>query len=368
VPFSLGSLNDFRANFGAGVGAVAARVGNQDWVYKFDISGSTARMIRSYKVGLGDTVSFSGLQVPPRPRFDFKSIGILADGRVVTSFFDSTTFSHPSGSGSVFGVVTPALAIENFTALPEYKPDLKPVSASFSAQKVSGGDQVTFSASIENAGLGAAAASAVRFLVDGVQVGADRTLGALGAGARATVTSEAWNAKHQATGNHTVEVVVDPAGAVAETDEANNRLTGTVYVEGNKIRNGSFEQSSNGSSPDGWSSSGSTAYESGGSDGSHSVSTGPGGSWTSEPVAIEPGKAYEASVVSAGAAATLLVQQLGADGAVLASTATTLVPTPTFAVGALRLTALAGAAQVRVVLLGGLAGKTTFDEARLVVG
>jgi hypothetical protein len=117
IPFSLGGLNDFRANYVAGVAAIALRIGDQDWVYKLDISSDTARLTRRYKVGLGDTVAVSGVQVPPRPRFDFKSIAILPDGRVVHSFLDSTTFWHPPGVSGVMGIVGPANAIEGDTTL-----------------------------------------------------------------------------------------------------------------------------------------------------------------------------------------------------------------------------------------------------------
>ena len=116
IPFSLGSVNDFKANYVVGVAAIALRIGNQDWVYKLDISGATARLVRTYKVGLGDTVAVSGVQVPPRPRFDFKTIAILPDGRVVHSFLDSTTFWHPPGIGGVNGIVGPANAIEEESA------------------------------------------------------------------------------------------------------------------------------------------------------------------------------------------------------------------------------------------------------------
>lgn len=112
IPFSLGGLSDFKANYAAGVAAIALRIGDQDWVYKLDISGDTARLTRRYTVGLGDTLAVAGVQVPPRPRYDFKTIGILPDGRVVHSFLDSTTFWHPPGVGGVNGIVGPANAIE----------------------------------------------------------------------------------------------------------------------------------------------------------------------------------------------------------------------------------------------------------------
>src|SRR5205823_5575309 len=60
----------------------------------------------------------------------------------------------------------------------------------------------------------------VRFLVDGTQVGEDRTLATLGAGATTSVTSsEGWVAT---AGSHTVTVRVDPDGVLAETNESNN--------------------------------------------------------------------------------------------------------------------------------------------------
>jgi hypothetical protein len=143
-------------------------------------------------------------------------------------------------------------------------------------------------------------------------------------------------------------------------------LTGPV--RSNRIRNGSFEQSANGTSPDGWSSAGSTAYESGGSDGMRSVSTQPGASWISDAVPIEAGVAYDASVVTAGAGGTLFVDQLAADGTILASVALLLSPTSIFTPANVPLTAGVGATQARVVLLGGLTGKTSFDEVGLFSG
>jgi hypothetical protein len=119
IPYSLGvgMLNDFKANYAVGIAAVSVRVGDQDWLYKLDISTAKARLTRVYKLGLGDTNATSGVVIPPSPRFDFKSVGILPDGRVVTSVSDSSTFSHPAGIGGIDGIVTPAAAIELDTAL-----------------------------------------------------------------------------------------------------------------------------------------------------------------------------------------------------------------------------------------------------------
>jgi hypothetical protein len=114
-------------------------------------------------------------------------------------------------------------------------------------------------------------------------------------------------------------------------------------VKGNKVQNGDFQQSSNGTSPDHWSSSGSTSY-----DGS-TAGAGPGGSWTSAAIPVLPATAYDLAVDITGSG-TAVVQQLSALGVVLASVP--LVPT---------LTTVAGAAQVRIVLTGGLGG-ARFDN------
>jgi hypothetical protein len=127
----------------------------------------------------------------------------------------------------------------------------------------------------------------------------------------------------------------------------------TMTVKGNKASNGSFEQSSGGSTPDSWTPSGSTSYE------GQSASAGSGGSWTSAPVAVTPGASYDLAVTAAGSPGTVLVQQLSGVGALLGS-----VSLP--AVGAVSsvLTVVPGATQVRIVLKGGLTG-TTFDDVGL---
>jgi hypothetical protein len=82
-------------NKAAGVSALALRINNQDWVYKFDITGDTAKLMRRYRVGLGDNPAGSGIGALTSPRMDFQTVAIFADGRVACSFLDSTTFSHP---------------------------------------------------------------------------------------------------------------------------------------------------------------------------------------------------------------------------------------------------------------------------------
>jgi hypothetical protein len=246
-------------------------------------------------------------------------------------------------------------------------PDLAPGVLTLSKQRVHGGDQVTFSAVAANLGNADAAGVVVRFLLDGVQLGADQTIASLAANAIVNVSSAVWNAKHE-QGSHSVQVVLDPADAIAELSESNNSASASFLVEGNKIRNGSFEQSSNGASPDAWTSSGATSYENGGTDGERSASTQPGGSWSSEPVPVMPGATYLASVQVAGSGGTLVIQQLAPDGTVLAVASQVLPVAALFQSVGLPVTALAGAAHLRVVLLGGLTGKTTFDNVQLIGG
>jgi uncharacterized repeat protein (TIGR01451 family) len=233
---------------------------------------------------------------------------------------------------------------------------LSVTAPTLSRTKVKGGELVTFATDVTNLGGSTVQNVAVRFLLDGAQLGATRTIAALAAGARASITSDSWSAKDE-DGTHTVTVVVDPGAVTAWT---------TFSVHGNKVRNGSFEQSSTGTSPDAWTSSGATSYQSSGGDGGANASAGPGGSWTSAPISVDPGSSYSASVAATGTSGTLLVQQLDGTGRVLASTAQTLLPTSVSTVSSLGVTAAPSAAAVRIVLLGGLIGTATFDDVALV--
>ncbi|HWG55199.1 MAG TPA: hypothetical protein VNT58_01625, partial [Gaiellaceae bacterium] len=168
-------------------------------------------------------------------------------------------------------------------------------------------------------------------------------------------------------GEHRITATADSGAAAAETDEGNNSASRTVSVKGNKVQNGSFEQSSSGTTPDSWSSSGTTSYESGGSDGQRSAAAGPGGTWTSAPVAVTPGAAYVFSVDVAGAAGTATVEQLSAAGTVLSSLPLVFAETPAgvFSTVTAGVTAVDGATQVRIRLAGSLAGTARFDNVSL---
>jgi uncharacterized protein len=243
-------------------------------------------------------------------------------------------------------------------------PDLTVEPPTVTTDRAYGADSVTFSARVSNAGDADATAMTARFLVDGSPLGPDQTIATLAAGASATVTSTAWSAKHQ-SGAHTVRIVVDPGNSIAESDEQNNAAVTSFAVQGNKIRNGSFEQSASGAAPNAWTASGPTSYSSGGSDGSRSASTTAGGTWTSDAVMVTPGAAHEVSVRASGAGGTLIVEQL-APGGTVTSSSLPLAAGLGFTPAEFFVTPLPTTVQLRVVLVGGLAGTTTFDDVEVV--
>jgi hypothetical protein len=209
----------------------------------------------------------------------------------------------------------------------------------------------TITATVHNAGTADATDVAVRFDVDGAQVGQTQEIASIPAGGTGSASVQ-WSIRGK-NGEHTVTVTADPANAIEESEEANNSASRTVVVRGNQVQNGSFEASSTGTSPDNWSSSGETAYVDGGSDGEKSVTAGLTGVWLSDEIAVEAGKTYGLAVDVGGAGGSVSLQQLSATGAVLSTLAGDLI------------TIADGVTHVRVQLSGGLGGVATFDDVRL---
>jgi hypothetical protein len=248
------------------------------------------------------------------------------------------------------------------------EPDLTLSSSdiALSKKKVVGGDQVTVKATIHNVGDGDATDVAVRFTDNGNQIGADQIIAFIAAGGTGQA-QVVWDTKHL-KGEHTITVTADPGDAIDESDETNNSASVTVTVRGNKVRNGSFEESQDGQAPDAWTSEGDTTYAEGGSEGEHSVTTGgPTSSWTSEPIAVAAGGTYGLSVDVMGAGGTLVVEQLSATGDLLGTLSVVLsvvddglfhTVTDTVVIGE-------GVAEVRVKLTGALVGISTFDDVRM---
>jgi hypothetical protein len=192
-------------------------------------------------------------------------------------------------------------------------------------------------------------------------------------------------------GEHTISVTADAADQVDESAEENNTSTLTVTVQGNKIKNGSFEQqNATSTGPNGWSGestgAGSASWSDGGSDGSKSASvSGNGGnaaaagspSWTSDPISVTAGEALtfvvSVSSLNASSAANAGLVYLGAAGNVLQTV--NLITAPLTTAGFAKLeqavTIPAGVTQVRVKLVGfspadlRTSGTVKFDEVGL---
>jgi hypothetical protein len=274
-------------------------------------------------------------------------------------------YYHPFGLSDYAVTYSGYQVLKNALQWTRKYPDLTLSGADISATSVK--NTATITAAIHNAGALAASGVAVRFAVDGKQVGSDQTIASIPDGGMGTA-SVPWSLTKVSKGDHTVTVTVDPLDAIVESNEANNSASRTVTVKGNKVTNGSFESSSNGSAPDAWTSSGSTSYAGGGSDGSQSVSASAGGSWLSAPIAVEPGKSYGFAVDVSGAGGTVSVQQLSALGTVLSTATQTLAGTG--ALGIFRttlgdVTAAAGVSEVRIKLSASLVGMSGFDDVWL---
>jgi hypothetical protein len=275
---------------------------------------------------------------------DEVTLGELALGRgvvrVVGALLPMPTeqYYHPFGLANYAVTYSGYQVLQNALQWTRSLPDLAVAGSGISF--TAGKDQTTITATVRNLGTVAASGVAVRFTDNGAQIGSVQTIGSIAAGSSATA-SVVWNTKGL-KGDRTITVTADPDNAIAESDEANNSASGTMTVKGNKVQNGDFQSSTNGA-PDSWSSSGSTSYD------GNSAKAGPGGSWTSAPIAVEAGRSYALSLDLTGAG-TAVVQQLSSTGAVLAS-----VPL------AAALAPVTGTTQVRIVLTGGVGG-ATFDN------
>jgi hypothetical protein len=316
---------------------------------------------------------------------------------------EGTTFIGLRGSSTMFvsaivnaaGVTSVGPAMTDVTrggtsftldasCFPTPPPDLQVTNITASSSKT----RVTINAIVANTGKSTASASKTEFLLDGATVLGLVDTPEIPAGGSAQVNVN-WDTKG-VKGEHTIRATADKTALVSELSETNNAATRTVTVHGNKVQNGSFEQSSSGTSPDAWSGSstaaGSATWTEGGSDGSRSVSiSGNGGnaalsgspSWTSAPITVTTGEMLDFTVavrsdgVSSAASAGLVY--LGAAGQVIDTVALITAPltTNSFATLEQTVTIPAGVAQVRVKLTGfaptdlATGGKVTFDAVGL---
>jgi Subtilase family/CARDB len=251
------------------------------------------------------------------------------------------------------------------------------------------GDKVTVSATVTNSGTGAAPATTTEFLFDGQTVLGLRPTPALAPGESATV--EVLLDTRGMKGEHAVQATADKADAADESNEDNNLGRLTFTVQGNKVKNPSFEQqSSEGSGPANWSATdteaGQTSWSEGGSEGDRSASiTGTGGSavlgglpaWTSDAIPVNAGETLDLVVsvrtLGASSAPTAGLVYLGALGQVLDTVTLISAPLATGGFQTLEQAATipSGVAAVRVALTGfaatdaATAGTVTFDNVGL---
>jgi hypothetical protein len=272
---------------------------------------------------------------------------------------------------------------------PPTLPDLRVTNIQFNNNKnAHEGDKVTITATVSNSSSVAAGSSRTRFVLDGATLLGEMPTEGIGPNASRSVSIQ-WDTR-SVKGQHSIVVSADVLDAVAESNEGNNTSTLTVTVQGNKVKNGSFEEpSSSGSGPDAWSGSstgaGSATWSDGGSDGAKSAgASGNGGnaavsgspSWTSDPIAVTPGEVLTlvVSVQSqASSAASAGLVYLGAAGNVLQTV--NLITAPLSTTGFAKLQQLvtipAGVTQVRVTLSGfaptdtRTSGTVKFDEVGL---
>jgi hypothetical protein len=135
----------------------------------------------------------------------------------------------------------------------------------------------------------------------------------------------------------------------------------------NLAPNGSFESSATGIAPDAWTPAGDATYTSGGTDGARSVSAGALGTWTSAPIAVQPGATYVVGADVLGSGGTVSVEQLSATGAVVGALTRTVAGLPGgfFQTVDDTVTVDSGVSAVRIKIAGGLTGQSQFDDVRL---
>ncbi len=211
----------------------------------------------------------------------------------------------------------------------------------------------TLSATVTNSGSVAASGVLVEFR-DGTDLVGTSAAVDLAAGATKTVTLS-WDTK-SVKGDRMISAVVDPTNTVVESDETDNTITRTITVRGNKVTNGSFEQSAGGAQPDGWTSSGATYDTSGAhsTDGSDSIGLAGGrvtpASITSSAIQVVAGKTYQLASDVSGAAGLPVVSVSYLDGAGAPVKVSSIVTGLDSQTGSLtgQLTVPAGASQLRL--------------------
>jgi len=269
------------------------------------------------------------------------------------------------------------------------RPDLQVTSLLASNSNARQGEKVTFTATVANTGGSSAGASQTEFKLDNTTVVGVVATGSIPAGGSEQVAFELRT--NNLRDQHVMRATADVNNAVDESNETNNWAQRTFTIKGNKVANGSFEQSSSGGAPDSWSGSstgaGSASYsQNGGTEGSKAASTtGNGGSallngspgWTSDPVTVTLGEvldlvlSVDAAGVSSAPSAGLVY--LGPLGNVLNTVTLITAPLSTEGFRTLEntVTIPSGVASVRIALKGfaptdvATSGTVKFDDIGL---
>jgi hypothetical protein len=130
--------SDFRVNGALGLAAVAIHAGDpekkvdRDFLYKLDVRGSQPALLRSYEVG-SDPLSAGAGVASTEVRFDFASVAMLPDGRVVMSFLDKETGGQPAIAIETSEPVPPGFAT---SALPGEGPVAGPAAPAVAPARV----------------------------------------------------------------------------------------------------------------------------------------------------------------------------------------------------------------------------------------
>lgn len=117
--------------------------------------------------------------------------------------------------------------VHAFTVDPD-EPDLIVTELTHSPESPFEGQEVTLTATLANHGNTAAENVTVRFMIDGLRLGEDKTIATLEPGDTTTITSDAWASTE---GEHDASATADPGDEIDETDETNNTATDTFTVE-----------------------------------------------------------------------------------------------------------------------------------------
>lgn len=269
-------------------------------------------------------------------------------------------------------------------------PDLVVSNITTTANKsVREGQKVTITATITNEGNAGAGPSQTEFLLDNTTVLGLVNTATVAAGGSTDVSVQ-WDTRN-VKGEHSIKVTADKGTAVTESEEGNNSATLAVTVQGNKVKNGSFQQeNAAGTGPASWSSSdtgaGTTSWSDQGTDGSKGASVyGTAGNaalagpptWTSEPVAVSARESLTLVVSvnsrDASSAPSAGLAYLSAAGHVLDTVTLVTAPLTTIGLETFERTVAipTGVAEVRVVLRGfaptdfGTLGSVTFDDVGL---